>query len=96
MILRFLEHLIVERFGRQKAILLLGPRQTGKTTLVQKVIAGYEGKTLYLTGDDPAVRTRLTDATLERLRQLLGGYDMIVVDEAQRIKNVGVMLKLRV
>jgi uncharacterized protein len=51
-----------------KLVLLLGPRQTGKTTLVRRIMAAYPGKALYLTGDDPSVRARLTDVGIEPLR----------------------------
>lgn len=77
-----------------KLVLLLGPRQTGKTTLVRRIMAGYPGKTLYLTGDDPSVRARLTDVGIESLRPLMAGYSLFVLDEAQRIRNIGITLKL--
>ncbi len=75
---------------------MLGPRQVGKTTLVKKLLESYVGKSLYLTGDDPAVRARLSDAPLDRLLQLAGANSLIVIDEAQRIKNIGLVLKMLV
>lgn len=96
MISRILDTIIQERLGKKKAILLLGPRQVGKTTLVKKLMESYVGKSLYLTGDDPAVRTRLSDAPLDRLVQLAGTNSLVVIDEAQRIKNIGLVLKMLV
>ncbi len=96
MINRYIEQLFAEnlRTDTNKLLLLLGPRQTGKTTLVRKILTEFEGKTLYLTGDDPTVRTRLTDVGIEALRPMMEGYDLLVLDEAQRIRNIGITLKL--
>ncbi len=78
----------------RKLVLILGPRQTGKTTLVRRVMEQSNGKSLYLTGDDPTVRSRLSNAGIEALRPILEGYDLFVLDEAQRIPNIGITLKL--
>lgn len=96
MIYRYIEPFILEHLSTvsPKLLLLLGPRQTGKTTLIKKVTGQIAGKTLSLTGDDPTVRTRLTDVGIEGLRPLLEGYDLLVLDEAQRIRNIGITLKL--
>lgn len=96
MINRYIEPYFAEnlRAGNNKLLLLLGPRQTGKTTLVRKIATQFEGKTLYLTGDDPTVRTRLTDVGIEALRPIMEGNDLLVLDEAQRIRNIGITLKL--
>lgn len=82
--------------GRKKAILLLGPRQTGKTTLAKNILAEYPGKTLYLNADEPFDRERLTNVSSSQLRQLIGANDFVVIDEAQRISNIGLTLKLLV
>jgi predicted AAA+ superfamily ATPase len=96
MIDRYIEPIFTEylRADANKLLLLLGPRQTGKTTLVRKIAASFSGKTLFLTGDDPTVRTRLTDVGIEALRPILEGHDLVVLDEAQRIRNIGITLKL--
>jgi len=96
MIPRYIEAAILESASAlpRKLILLLGPRQTGKTTLVRKIMSQSADKTLYLTGDDPTVRTRLNDTGIESLRPILEGCDILVLDEAQRITNIGVTLKL--
>ena len=96
MIARTIENAIKESLNKGKLILLLGPRQTGKTTLVKKIAAEIGGNTLYLTGDDPTVRTRLTDIGIEALRPILKGYSFLVLDEAQRITNIGITLKLMI
>jgi uncharacterized protein len=96
MIHRYIESALLESASAEprKLVLLLGPRQTGKTTLVRQIMEQSTDKTLYLTGDDPTVRTRLTDVGIESLRPILEGCDIFVLDEAQRITNIGVTLKL--
>lgn len=96
MIDRLLAPQIRKRIGQKKAILLLGPRQTGKTTLAKTLLAEQPGKALYLNADEPFDRQRLTDASSAQLRQLIGSHDFVVIDEAQRVPNIGLTLKLLV
>lgn len=93
MINRIVESLIEKRLNKGKAIILLGPRQTGKTTLLVK-IAEKAGKFLMLNCDDPFIRGQLENANAEQLRHLIGSYHLVVIDEAQRVKNIGITLKL--
>ncbi|MBC7778335.1 MAG: ATP-binding protein [Phycisphaerae bacterium] len=96
MIQRLLIARLQERLGRKKAILLLGPRQTGKTTLAKTLLADFPEKSLYLNADEPLDRERLTDASSAKLQQLTAGYDFVVIDEAQRVRNIGLTIKLMV
>lgn len=92
MIKRILEETIKNRLGKGKAILLIGPRQVGKTTLFNKIL---DGKThILLNGDDPTVRRMLSSPNLEQLRNIIGDNTYIFIDEAQRIENIGLTLKL--
>lgn len=91
---RYLKSKIEESLFKGKLIMLLGPRQTGKTTLIRQIVGEQTGSSLYLTGDDPAVRTRLTDISLAALQTIVGNHRIIVLDEAQRITNIGITLKL--
>jgi predicted AAA+ superfamily ATPase len=93
MITRELEKLIRAKMNKGKAIMLLGPRQTGKTTLMLK-IASETSEFLLLNCDDPIVREQLDNANTETIRRLLGKNNLIFIDEAQRIKNAGLTLKL--
>jgi predicted AAA+ superfamily ATPase len=93
MIVRQLEKVINGRLGTGKAIIVLGPRQTGKTTLLHK-IAMEQGDFLFLDGDDLLVKSRLESANTEILRQVIGNNKIIFFDEAQRIKNIGLILKI--
>ena len=65
MIERRLERTLVERIHGGKAIIVVGARQTGKTTLIRRVLEGREH--LFLNGDDPSVRTLLTEANSQQL-----------------------------
>jgi predicted AAA+ superfamily ATPase len=88
---------LVERTLDQggKALLLYGPRQAGKTTLVATVLAARANlKVLTLTGDDSADRRELAGRDGAALGRLVRGYDVLFVDEAQRIPEIGLALKL--
>jgi len=76
-----------------KAIILTGPRQVGKTTLIQTVLQQYDSY-LFLDGDDPSVRKLLDQPNTEELRRLIGSHRLIFIDEAQRINHIGITLKI--
>lgn len=92
MIARTLEHVLKERFGRGKAIVVLGPRQVGKTTLVNHCLADHE--VLFLNGDDINVRRTLETAGVSVLKALIGKFRWVFIDEAQRIRDIGLVSKL--
>lgn len=77
-----------------KAVLVVGPRQVGKTTLLEKIASQYEGKLLWLDCDEPDIRQRLTNVTSTELKNLVGDAELVLIDEAQRVKNIGITLKL--
>ena len=85
---------IEERLFQGKAIVLLGPRQSGKTTLIQDVLERSGEKYLVLNADEPDVRELLEGATSARLRTIVGNSRIVCIDEAQRIPNIGLTLKL--
>ncbi len=92
MISRDLEDKIKSRFGKGKAILLIGPRQAGKTTLFNRLLK--EKEYLFLNGDDPTVRKLLTSPNIEQIKNIIGNFKIVFIDEAQRIENIGLTLKL--
>ncbi len=94
MIGRQLEGNIRSQLDKGKAIIIIGPRQVGKTTLVRQITDSLNRRTLWLTGDDPAARTMLEDISLARLKTVIGHNQVVVVDEAQRLHNAGLTLKL--
>jgi uncharacterized protein len=95
MILRTLGTQIRERLFGGKTIILSGPRQVGKTTLVRALSDALPNvPTLWMTGDDPETQQLLTNMPLGRLRSLIHHNRLIVIDEAQRIPHIGLTLKL--
>ena len=93
MITRILSRNIQNVLYKNKAIILLGARQTGKTTLLKQLFE-QQNKTLWLNGDDADVQNLFANATSTSLRAVVGNFENVVIDEAQRIENVGLKLKL--
>jgi len=85
---------IVNWVGKRKALVVIGPRQVGKTTLVRQISQQLGKNTLWLTGDDPQTRAMMDNVSLARLQTIIGQNEVVVVDEAQRFTNAGLMLKL--
>ena len=94
MIDRLLITRIREILFKGKAVIITGPRQVGKTTLLKKISSELDPKPLFLNCDETDIRQILTDTTSSRLRQLVGGYQVVIIDEGQRVKNIGLTLKL--
>ena len=89
---RFLSQSINKRIGSGKAIVVIGARQVGKTTLLESLL---ESKNyLFLNGDDPRTRTLLTKPTTEQIRTILGSFKYVFIDEAQRIEGIGLTMKI--
>lgn len=94
MIKRTLQSQIKADFGKQKIQLLFGPRQIGKTTLIETVYNAFDTKKLWLNADDADVRELFVNASGTKLKTLFGSYKLLVIDEAQRIENAGLSLKI--
>lgn len=94
MIKRTITNIITKRLNKGKAIIILGARQTGKTTLIKSLFGELDNEVLFLNCDEPHVRTNLTNVSSSFLKQLIGNAKYILIDEAQRIKNIGITLKL--
>ena len=92
MYLRYLEKIIKKRIGSGKAVVLIGSRQVGKTTLIETILKNKDY--LLLDGDDPKTRTLLTEPNTEQIRSILGRYKYVFIDEAQRIKGIGLTMKI--
>lgn len=93
-IIRRIQKDLEEALFKGKIVVLYGARQVGKTTLVKQIIEKYKDNSLYLNCDEPDVRNALTDKTSTELRSFLGSRRLVVIDEAQRVKNIGLTLKL--
>jgi len=77
---------------RGKAIILTGPRQVGKTTIL-KTQFDQNATVLWLDGDDATIRQRLANAGTSFLKSLVANHPIVVIDEAQRIQDIGLIGK---
>jgi uncharacterized protein len=91
---RDLSKIISEKFHKGKAIVLIGPRQVGKTTVVNAILKGKNY--LFLDGDDSSIVEMIAAANTEDLKRIVAGYDYLFIDEVQRIPNIGLKLKILV
>lgn len=94
MINREIQSSIESKLFKGKLLIIYGARQVGKTTLIKKIGEKFDDKTVYLNCDEPDIREILTDATSTKLKNLIGQHTLILIDEAQRVKNIGITLKL--
>ena len=92
MITRTLTKIVDDKLFKGKAIILIGPRQVGKTTLIKALLKHKDY--LFLNGDEPIVRSNLTNPSIEKLKSILGNAKIVFIDEAQRIENIGITLKI--
>ncbi len=83
---------IAKKIGSGKAIIVVGARQVGKTTLINTILKGQD--VLFLDADDISTRSLMTDPTTEQLKSIIGDSKTIFLDEAQRIDNIGLTLKI--
>lgn len=93
MINRIIKSSILSDYKRRKVIVLLGARQVGKTTLLSELCEGKD-RVLSLNCDNVDDVLALEGKTTTELRQLLSSYELVFIDEAQRVKNVGLTLKM--
>ena len=93
MIKRIIEDKILADFRRKKVIVLLGARQVGKTTLLSAIEGGFR-KILSLNCDNVDDALELEGKTSTELNHLLSPYDLVLIDEAQRVRNIGLVLKI--
>lgn len=94
MIKRKLENIFWQKIKKGKAILILGARQTGKTTLIKEIAEKSQIETIYLNADLPVVQQQLQKPGLNELKLLIGKAKLVFIDEAQRIQDIGITLKI--
>ena len=93
MIVRQLQKTIEQRMFAGKAIIVIGARQVGKSTLFKMVLEKQDCKTLQLNCDEPEVKDMLNGINTAELRLLIADNRIVVIDEAQRVENIGMTLK---
>ncbi|MGB2791062.1 MAG: AAA family ATPase, partial [Candidatus Moraniibacteriota bacterium] len=91
---RNLKKKIENDFGKRKIILVYGARQVGKTTLMKEILVSFSGEKVLYNCDLDAMRELLGKQNLEHLRSLVEKYELIIIDEAQRVPNIGLTLKI--
>ncbi len=94
MIKRSIENLIKGQLHGGRAIIVMGARQVGKTTLLKQVFSTDSNDVLWMSGDEPDVRGMFENMTSTRLRSIIGNHRVVIIDEAQRIEDIGIKLKL--
>lgn len=94
MVNRLITNIVKQKFFKGKAVIVVGPRQVGKTTLLKMLANEYDRKVLVWNCDEPDVRRKLSEPTSTMLGNETAGYDIVFIDEAQRVQNIGITLKL--
>jgi len=94
MITRDLQSPLLARLFKGKAILLLGPRQSGKTTLMRRLEQEYDGKSIWMNCDNLPDREMLNGISSTRAPALFPPGTLLLLDEAQRLENTGLSLKI--
>lgn len=93
LIKRKLQSVIEGKLFKGKAILLIGARQVGKSTLFHQIIQGGAEQVLSLNCDEPEVKNMLSEMNTAELRMLIGNHRLVMIDEAQRVPGIGLTLK---
>lgn len=91
---RHIEPQIQKYLFKGKVLVIYGARRVGKTTLIKKLQEQYRSESIYLNCDEPDVRRALTDKTSIELSTYAGHKKLVLIDEAQRVRNIGLTLKL--
>jgi predicted AAA+ superfamily ATPase len=94
MVTRSLEARIKEAMFRGKAVIILGPRQSGKTTLLKRILEDYGENGEYYNCDETEIRRLFSNQSAAILRSLIGSKRLILLDEAQRVENIGLTIKI--
>jgi predicted AAA+ superfamily ATPase len=93
LIKRKLQSVIEGKLFKGKAILLIGARQVGKSTLFHQIIQEGAEQVLSLNCDEPEVKNMLSEMNTAELRMLIGNHRLVMIDEAQRVPGIGLTLK---
>ena len=81
---------------RGKVLIITGARQVGKTTMLLSFLSEKSNSTLYINAEEPANKRLFDDLSVPKLKEMIGDNEIIIIDEAQQILNIGLCLKLMV
>jgi len=87
---------VKKEIKKGKVLIVYGSRQVGKTTLINDFLSKTKLKYRMVSGDDIQIRAELSECTMTSTKNFVGNYDLLVIDEAQKIENIGLALKLMV
>jgi len=93
MIVRVLEEKLISKFYKGKIILVLGPRQVGKTTLLKKIANNLQ-EVLWLNADNFEIQSLFDVPSSTRFKSIIKNHKVVIIDEAQSIKDIGLKLKI--
>ena len=95
LITRILQQTIIDKLANTKKIIILyGARQVGKTTLVRQILAKVDLRCLSINADEQKYIDVLSSRDGQKLGELVAGYDLLFIDEAQRVPDIGINLKI--
>ncbi|MCF8227693.1 MAG: ATP-binding protein [Bacteroidales bacterium] len=94
MIKRELYDILLKHFFKGKLLVIFGARQTGKTTLIKELQKKYQRDSIYLNCDQPNVAEQLRNRSSQELNLVIKDKKVVFIDEAQRVENIGLTLKL--
>ena len=95
-LVRELSNLILNKLQPNKVVILYGAGRVGKTMLVKEILANVNEPILRLNGDDINVHDKLSIRSIENYKQILGTYKLLYIDEAQKIPEISLKLKLMI
>ncbi|MBN1925526.1 MAG: ATP-binding protein [Prolixibacteraceae bacterium] len=95
-IVRELSENIIRKIQPNKVVIVLGARRVGKTVLVKEILEKVNEPALILNGEDINVHDKLANRSVENYKQILGSFKFLFIDEAQKIPDIGLKLKLMV
>ena len=90
---RTIEEKLISMIDNYQVIMITGPRQVGKSTLFNQITQGRKEAVLTLNCDEPEVKEMLANINTSELKMLIGNNRIIVIDEAQRVSEIGLTLK---
>ena len=93
---REIQDAIQQRMAPQKVMLIYGARRVGKTILIKQIYNAFEGRKIFLNGEDHDVVTLLENQSISNYKHLFEQTQLLVIDEAQHIPDIGNKLKLMV
>jgi len=95
-LVRDLSENIIKKLQSNKVVIVFGARRVGKTVLVKEILEQVNELVLTLNGEDINVHSKLAIRSIENYKQLLGSYKFLYIDEAQKIPEIGLKLKLMI